>query len=95
VLVDPVVLAAAPREVGLRALASLLMAVGRQAYRPRFESLERLFDRIAGADLRGGATLHGCHIRPTTGKEKDFAPFSLVLQPESPRKTTGSATPAA
>jgi tRNA(Ile)-lysidine synthase len=93
VLLDPVVLAAAPREVGLRALASLLMAVGRQAYRPRFESLERLFDRIAAADLRGGATLHGCHIRPTTGKEKDFAPFSLVLQPESPRKTRGSAAP--
>ena len=94
VLLDPAVLAAAPREVGLRALASLLMAVGRQAYRPRFESLERLFDRIVGADLRGGATLHGCHIRPTAGKEKDFAPFSLVLQPESPRKTRGSADPA-
>jgi tRNA(Ile)-lysidine synthase len=94
VLLDPVVLAAAPREVGLRALASLLMAVGRQAYRPRFESLERLFDRIVAADLRGGATLHGCHIRPTAGKEKDFTPFSLVLQPESPRKTKGSAVPA-
>jgi tRNA(Ile)-lysidine synthase len=93
VLLDPAVLAAAPREVGLRALASLLMAVGRQAYRPRFESLERLFDRIVAGDLRGGATLHGCHIRPTAKKEKDFAPFSLVLQPESPRKTKGSAAP--
>jgi tRNA(Ile)-lysidine synthase len=94
VLLDPAVLAAAPREVGLRALASLLMAVGRQPYRPRFDSLERLFDRIAAADLRGGATLHGCHIRPRARKEKDFAPFSLVLQPENPRKTKGSAAPA-
>jgi tRNA(Ile)-lysidine synthase len=95
VLLDPAVLAAAPREVGLRALASLLMAVGGQPYRPRFDSLERLFDRIVAADLRGGATLHGCHIRPRANKEKDFAPFSLVLQPESPRKTRGSAAPAA
>jgi tRNA(Ile)-lysidine synthase len=93
VLLDPAVLAAAPREVGLRALASLLMVVGRQPYRPRFDSLERLFDRIVAGDLRGGATLHGCHIRPTAKKEKDFAPFSLVLQPESPRKTRGSAAP--
>jgi tRNA(Ile)-lysidine synthase len=93
VLLDPAVLAAAPREVGLRALASLLMAVGRQPYRPRFDSLERLFDRIVAGDLRGGATLHGCHIRPRGKKEKDFAPFSLVLQPESPRKTKGSAAP--
>ena len=92
VLLDPKALAAAPREVGLRALASVLMAVGDQAYRPRFESLERLFDRIAGADFRGGATLHGCHIRPLGRKnEKDFAPFTLVVRPESPRKSGSSA----
>lgn len=95
VLLDPKALAAAPREVGLRALASVLMAVGDQAYRPRFESLERLFDRIAGADFRGGATLHGCHIRPLGGKnEKDFAPFTLAVRPESPRKTGSSAAGA-
>ncbi len=63
-LLDPAVLAAAPREVGLRALAAVLMAVGGQAYRPRFESLERLFDRITGPGLGAGATLHGCHLRP-------------------------------
>ena len=51
VLLDPAVLAAAPREVGLRALAAVLMAVSGQAYRPRFESLERLFDPIGGAPL--------------------------------------------
>ncbi len=48
---DPVALAAAPREVGLRALAALLMAVSGQPYRPRFEALERLFDRIAAGTL--------------------------------------------
>ena len=92
VLLDPAVLAAAPREVGLRALASVLIAVGEQHYRPRFESLERLFDRMAGEGLGRGATLHGCHIRPAAGAEKDFALFSLVVAPESPRKTAGSAT---
>jgi tRNA(Ile)-lysidine synthase len=86
-LLDPAALAAAPREVGLRALAMVLMAVGEQAYRPRFESLERLFDHIVGESLRGGATLHGCHIRPTARAERAFAPFRLAVVPESPRKT--------
>jgi tRNA(Ile)-lysidine synthase len=90
ILLDAVALAAAPREVGLRALASVLMAVGGQAYRPRFDSLERLFDRIAAQQLRGGATLHGCQIRPLGNKEKEFAPFALAVTPENPRKTVGS-----
>jgi len=94
VLLDPAALAAAPREVGLRSLASILMAVGGQAYRPRFESLERLFDRIAGPGLRAGTTLHGCHIRPMVKSEKDFAPFALVVTPENPRKTVSSVRPA-
>jgi hypothetical protein len=69
------------------------MAVGGEAYRPRFESLERLFDRIAGKELRGGATLHGCQIRPLGNRAKDFAPFSLAILPESPRKTRSSTGP--
>jgi tRNA(Ile)-lysidine synthase len=90
VLLDPVVLAAAPREVGLRALAGVLMAVSGQDYRPRFDSLERLFDRIGGGALGAGATLHGCHIRPAGGRGKDFAPDALWLSAESPRKTGSS-----
>ena len=93
ILLDAAALAAAPREVGLRALASVLMAVGEQAYRPRFESLERLFDRIAGARLRGGATLHGCQIRPLGNKEKEFVPFVLAVTRENPRKTVSSTNP--
>ena len=91
VLLDPAVLAAAPREVGLRALAAVLMAVSGQAYRPRFESLERLFGLISSGTLGSGATLHGCHIRPAGRLAKDFAPGALVLVPESPRKTGSSA----
>jgi len=91
VLLDPAALAAAPREMGLRSLASVLMAVGGQIYRPRFDSLERVFDQIAGSGLGAGATLHGCHIRPLTRREKAFPPFSLIVLPENPRKT-GSST---
>jgi tRNA(Ile)-lysidine synthase len=90
VALDPAVLAAAPREVGLRALAAVLLAVGGQVYRPRFESLERLFDQVAGGRLGCGATLHGCHIRPLDRREKDFGPFTLVVMAESPRKTGSS-----
>ncbi|HYJ34786.1 MAG TPA: tRNA lysidine(34) synthetase TilS [Rhizomicrobium sp.] len=92
VLVDSGALAAAPRELGLRSLASILMVVGRQPYRPRFVSLERIFDQIAGGGLGGGATLHGCRIRPLSSKAKDFVSFDLAVEPESPRKTGGSAT---
>lgn len=87
VLLESAVLAAAPREVGLRALAAVLMAVGGQAYRPRFESLERLYDRIVRGGFGGGATLHGCHVSPAL---KNFAPRDLWVRKESPRKTGGS-----
>ena len=87
VLLESQVLAAAPREVGLRALAAVLMAVGGQAYRPRFESLERLYDRVAQGGFRGGATLHGCQVSPAP---KNFAPYDLWVRTEMPRKTGGS-----
>ena len=63
-LLDAAALVAAPREVGLRALAALLMAVSGEAYRPRFEALERLFDSIGSGALGRGATLHGCRLFP-------------------------------
>lgn len=95
VLLDVAALAAAPRELGLRGLATVLMAVGGQDYRPRFDSLERLFDRIAAGRLGGGATLHGCSLRPLSKAEAkkthDFATFTLLVVPESPRKTGSSA----
>lgn len=84
ILLDPQALAAAPRELGLRALAWVLMAVSGQAYRPRFDSLERLFDALVTAGPRTSATLHGCHIGPAA---KNFAPFSLLVRREGPRKT--------
>jgi tRNA(Ile)-lysidine synthase len=91
VLLDAAALVAAPREVGLRALASVLMAVGGEYYRPRFESLERLYQRIAGDSLGGGVTLHGCQIRPLGNKAKEFGPRVLAVTRERPRKTGSSA----
>ena len=82
-LLDPKALTAAPRELGLRALAAVLMAVSGQTYRPRFDSLERLFDLLGTAGDRSSATLHGCHVGRAP---KQFAPFSLLVRREGPRK---------
>jgi tRNA(Ile)-lysidine synthase len=87
VLLDPAALAAAPQEVGLRALASVLMAVSGQEYRPRFEALERLYRRIVEGKVGGGSTLHGCRIGPARKATSDFG---LLVNPENPRKTAGS-----
>lgn len=51
----------APEEVGLRALASLLMRVSGQVYRPRFERLARLYETLRAGPWRD-ATLHGCRL---------------------------------
>ena len=86
ILLDPRALAAAPREIGLRALAWVLMAVSGQTYRPRFDSLERLFDALTGPKPRTAATLHGCHIGRTP---RDFVPFTLQVRREVSRKSEG------
>ena len=85
VALDAKALAAAPREIGLRVLAALLMAVSGEAYRPRFEALERLFDRIAQGKLGNGATLHGCRLYPAPRAARLFGPETLVLVKESSR----------
>jgi tRNA(Ile)-lysidine synthase len=86
VLLDARALARAPREVGLRALAALLMAVSGEPYRPRFERLERLFDRLKEGRLGGGATLHGCQLRPAPQQAQAFGPETLVLTKETSRR---------
>jgi tRNA(Ile)-lysidine synthase len=86
-LLDGMALGGAPRELGLRALASLLQSVSGAPYRPRFESLERLFDRLASRALRGGMTLSGCRIGPALAAERVFGPGTLALSREKPRKS--------
>jgi tRNA(Ile)-lysidine synthase len=89
-LLDPEALAAAPREIGLRALAALLKSVSAAPYPPRFESLERLFDRMGSSAWRG-ATLHGCHIAPAPRARQGFGPKTLVIAKESSRRTIKDA----
>lgn len=79
---DAAALTAAPREVGLRALAQLLMIVSGQSYRPRFERLERLFDRIRADQVGRGVTLHGCKIATAPSKKGAFGPGTVVIARE-------------
>lgn len=85
ILLDAKALVAAPREIGLRALAALLMAVSGEAYRPRFEALERLFERLAHGTLGGGATLHGCRLYPARRAAQFFGPKTVILAKEGSR----------
>ena len=64
---DPTLLAVAPEELGLRALAAMLMAVGGTDYPPRLERLERLYREIVTGSTRG-RTLGGCRIVPDRGR---------------------------
>ncbi len=64
---DPAPLAAAPEEVGLRALAAMLMAVGGADYAPRMERLEHLYQEVV-TGLTRGRTLGGCRIVPHRGR---------------------------
>ncbi len=85
-LLDGVALAAAPREIGLRALAAVLKKVAGTAYRPRFDALERLFGQIAAkGGLAAGATLNGCRIGPAPRRWQVFGPKTLVIRRESSR----------
>jgi len=72
--VDPAALTAAPEEIGLRALARILAAVGGAEVAPRYASLRDLYrdlPRIAAGG--GGRTLGGCLIRRRRGT-LEFAP---------------------
>ncbi|WP_029010381.1 tRNA lysidine(34) synthetase TilS [Azospirillum halopraeferens] len=80
---DTATLAAAPDEVGLRALSAAVACVGGAPYPPRAERLERLYAEIAGG-LPAGRTLAGCIVLSHRGK--------TVIARE-PRATAG-AVPA-
>jgi tRNA(Ile)-lysidine synthase len=90
---DPIRLKMLPREVGLRALASVLSRVSGEAYRPRFESLERLFDFIISGSLEGGATLHGCIVAPAAAADRVFGSATITILRESPRKVREPGAP--
>jgi len=85
VLADADQLAAAPEEIGLRALAGLLTQVSGRTYKPRFERLERLFAAICGGGLGAGRTLHGCCIKPVAKRDAVFGEHTLRIKREAGR----------
>jgi len=86
---DPRALGGAPRELALRALAGILMLVGRRTYRPRFERLEALFESLSACETTKGRTLHGCTIAPASRKYAVFGASTLLIRPEKPRQSPG------
>ena len=92
VLVDGARLAAASPEIGLRALAHILSHVSGQAYRPRFERLERLYRTIREGDFKAARTLHGCRVGRAPKAASIFGPFTLIIVREPARRT--NARPA-
>jgi tRNA(Ile)-lysidine synthase len=76
-------LAGAPRPIGLRALARLLLAVGGADYGPRLERLERCYDWLVAGKGRA-RTLGGCLLVRHRG--------DLYVLPEPSRPSKASAT---
>jgi len=91
VQVDCDALVSAPREIGLRALAQLLMIVSGEPYRPRFERLERLFDRLDAKSIGGGVTLHGCRVFFVPKKDGAFGGKTVAIVPESAPRSADKA----
>lgn len=91
---DPTRLKMLPREVGLRAFASVLTRVSGEEYRPRFDSLQRLFDSILSGSLGGGATLHGCIVAPAAAADRVFGSATITIMREPPRKVREPAAPS-
>jgi tRNA(Ile)-lysidine synthase len=83
---DPQALASAPAELGLRALANILMAVTLNPYRPRFDRLSALFTAITEGSLGGGRTLHGCRIAPAPKTVHLYGPGTLLIEKEKGRR---------
>ena len=86
VLLDGRAIDAVPEEIGLRALARVLMEVSGRPYRPRFERLERLAAALRLGTLKGGRTLHGCCIRGASKRDACFGPRTVEIVPERGRQ---------
>lgn len=66
--IDAAILAAAPEEASLRALARILLCIGGKSYAPGLKKLKRLHQRIATGTFNAAGTLGGCRILPPNGK---------------------------
>jgi tRNA(Ile)-lysidine synthase len=94
-LIDGAALSQAHREIGLRALAAVLMRFANVSYRPRFERLEALFDAIGQGGGQGigqqpftARTLVGCRIGKATKARALFGPGTLLIAHEGSRRVS-------
>jgi tRNA(Ile)-lysidine synthase len=85
---DVAALATAPREIGLRVLADVLMQVSGRQYRPRFERLERLYGELTAGRPPRARTLHGCRIGRAPRKSQDFGPATFQVTKERARQAS-------
>ncbi len=89
---DRAALAALPEEIGLRALALVLMRVSGSSYRPRFRRLQALYNSVCSGELGGGRTLMGCRLAPVPRARRLFGEASLWVRGEAPRRSPGGAS---
>jgi tRNA(Ile)-lysidine synthase len=84
-VIDGAAFALVSPEIGLRALAAVLMRVAGQTYRPRFQRLERLFLLIQGGRLEAARTLHGCRVSRAPRRYASFGAGTLMVAREGKR----------
>ncbi len=89
ILVDSAALTGAPPELALRALASILMLVSQNPYRPRFERLSALLAALTEGSAGGGRTLHGCRIGRAPKAAQVFGVGTFLVEPEKNRRSPG------
>ncbi len=69
-LIRPAAFLAAPREIGLRALARVVAVVGGLAYPPRAGRVEHLLEAFGGAAPWRARTLGGCRLVAASGRAR-------------------------
>ena len=84
---DREALAALPEEIGLRALAQVLMRVSGKSYKPRFRRLLPLYNSVCSGELGAGRTLMGCRLSPVPRARQRFGKASLWVRSEAPRRS--------
>ena len=84
---DREALAALPEEIGLRALAQVLMRVSGKSYKPRFRRLLPLYNSVCSGELGAGRTLMGCRLSPVPRARQRFGKASLWVRGEAPRRS--------
>lgn len=94
--IEPEALAAAPADLGIKALAAVLTTVSGADYPPRLEGVERLFARLSEG-LAGGRSLAGCLIAPRRGRvlicrEPAVVAAPTIVRPSTPTRWDGRFT---